>query len=58
LLQYTEVAEGLCISQGAECVGRAGYLTVLFVHSGDLEKQAGVRPALVQLAGGMEEAGP
>src|SRR2546422_340021 len=57
-LQYLQVAAGLGREEGSERERQAGDRQVLSAVAGDLHEQPGVGAALVQLAGGVEEAGP
>src|SRR3989442_2373762 len=55
-LQDLEIAPRLRREQGSERVGCPRDLQILAAVAGDLEEQPGVRAALVQLAGGVQEA--
>src|SRR5919198_4039882 len=56
--ERAEVAERLRLLQGAEGVGRARYRQILRVGRGDLQEDARVRAALVELPRRVEEARP
>ena len=58
LRQHLEVAGRLRLGQDTERVALPRYLEVLGIVGGELQENPGSWPALVQLAGGMEEAGP
>src|SRR3569833_1145543 len=54
--QHVEVAAGLCRLDDAEARLLSGDRKILRIVSGDLQEHAAVRPALVGLAGRMQEA--
>src|SRR3954470_9426040 len=56
LRENVEIAARLRRLDDAEAVAAAGHLEIPVIVAGDLEEDAGIRPALVGLAGGVEKA--
>src|SRR5579872_5255630 len=53
-----EITAGLSSLDDSKACVTSGNIEILLIIGGDLQKYAGIRPALIRLAGGMQEPRP
>ena len=58
MLTNEQISQRLCLLENPERIRLAGNWQILSIVRGDLNEQAIVRPALVQLSGGVQKARP